>query len=73
MTAALSARALVAPAPTEPPSPYDRCDELDETRPADIDECGRCDGTGMYVDVVDGESGYRLCSWCAGTGMRGVA
>lgn len=44
-----------------------------ETRPVDIDDCPRCEGQGMFVDVVDGESAYRRCGWCTGSGQRGVA
>lgn len=48
-------------------------DVHDETRPVDLDECSRCTGEGTSVEYVDGVSGYRVCGWCLGTGMRGVA
>lgn len=36
------------------------------------DECGRCEGQGMFIAVVDGESRYVPCGWCAGIGLRGL-
>lgn len=48
-------------------------DPVEESRPVDLHDCGRCGGQGMTIESVDGESGYRLCSWCTGTGQRGAA
>ena len=53
----------LAEQPTTPPA------EGWDERP----ECPRCEGQGMFVDVVDGESAYRRCSWCSGTGLAGAA
>ncbi len=42
-----------------------------DQRPVDIDACGRCDGQGMFVDVIEGEAGWVTCGWCSGAGVRG--
>lgn len=57
----------------EPPDWLFEPDLFAESRPVDIDDCPRCEGQGMVVTIEEGLPGYRLCSWCIGTGMRGAA
>ena len=55
------------------PPETDVPDEFEESRPAALPACGRCDGQGMFVDVIEGEAGWVTCGWCSGTGNRGAA
>lgn len=56
-----------------PPPVTEVPDEFEESRPVDLHACSRCDEQGMFVDVIDGDAGWVVCGWCAGTGQRGPA
>lgn len=48
-------------------------DDLDATRPVDLDLCPTCWGECLIPTLIGGEEVYISCWACGGTGDRGAA
>lgn len=69
--------AILIYSPTEP-EPADVVDlpldpeDLDSTRPEDVDVCTWCHGQGL-LPAINEDHPERVCHQCHGTGLRGAA